>query len=135
MASGSHTPGSSTTIPVDSSREHSSFSGCINVLGENCPEWLFTYMGAIVAGAVIAGMYSTSNAESCQYVSAHCEAKVVVVSDKMQLDKKKNLSVLDQLPALKVLVVWGEADVPRDAKHSAPSTRSASSFNLATVLI
>ncbi|KUF84603.1 hypothetical protein AM588_10000726 [Phytophthora nicotianae] len=59
----------------------------VNVLGPNCPEWLFTNMGSIMAGAVIAGVYVTSTSEACQYISAHCDAKVVVVSDKAQLDK------------------------------------------------
>ncbi|GMF43800.1 unnamed protein product [Phytophthora fragariaefolia] len=59
----------------------------VNVLGPNCPEWLFTNMGSIMAGAVIAGVYVTNNAEACQFISAHCDAKVVVVSDKGQLDK------------------------------------------------
>ncbi|KAG2777347.1 hypothetical protein Pcac1_g12100 [Phytophthora cactorum] len=90
----------------------------VNVLGENCPEWLFTYMGTVGAGAVIAGIYGTSNAEACQHISAHCEAKVVVVSDKVQLDKY--LSVLDQLPALTALVVWNESDVPQDSKYRVP---------------
>ncbi|OWZ05815.1 hypothetical protein PHMEG_00022020 [Phytophthora megakarya] len=90
----------------------------VNVLGENCPEWLFTYMGTVLAGAVIAGIYGTSNAETCQYISAHCEAKVVVVADKVQLDKY--LSVLDQLPALKALVVWNNGDVPEGTTYSIP---------------
>ncbi|KAG6963742.1 hypothetical protein JG688_00008013 [Phytophthora aleatoria] len=68
--------------------------------------------------AVIAGIYGTSNAEACQHISAHCEAKVVVVSDKVQLDKY--LSVLDQLPALTALVVWNETDVPQDSKYRVP---------------
>lgn len=88
----------------------------VNVLGDNCPEWLFTYMGIVMAGAVIAGIYGTSNAEACQYISAHCDAKVVVVSDKAQLDKY--LSVRDQLPELKAMVVWNEVDAPQDTKGS-----------------
>ncbi|EGZ21346.1 hypothetical protein PHYSODRAFT_329312 [Phytophthora sojae] len=80
----------------------------VNGLGNNCPKWLFAYMGTVLAGAVIAGIYGTSNAEACQYVSAHCETKVVVVSYKEQLTKY--LSVLDQLPKLKALVVWNEID-------------------------
>ncbi|KAF4315731.1 hypothetical protein BBO99_00009184, partial [Phytophthora kernoviae] len=90
----------------------------VNVLGPNCPEWLITNMGAIMAGAVIAGIYVTSASEACQYISTHCEAKVVVVSDKAQLDKY--LSVLDQLPTLKALVVWNEADVPRETSSRVP---------------
>ncbi|KAI9993583.1 hypothetical protein PInf_015868 [Phytophthora infestans] len=90
----------------------------VNVLGPNCPEWLFTNMGSIMAGAVIAGVYVTSTAEACQYISAHCDAKVVVVSDRAQLDKY--LSVVEQLPKLKALVVWNETDVPRDINCSVP---------------
>ncbi|KAG6608939.1 Long-chain-fatty-acid--CoA ligase ACSBG2 [Phytophthora cinnamomi] len=90
----------------------------VNVLGDNCPEWLFTYMGTILAGAVIAGIYGTSSAKACQYISAHCEAKVVVVSDKEQLIEY--LSMLGQLPKLKALVVWSEVDIPQDAKYSVP---------------
>eukprot|EP00644_Phytophthora_capsici_P006963 jgi/Phyca11/103968/e_gw1.8.568.1 len=90
----------------------------VNVLGPNCPEWLLTNMGAIMSGAVIAGVYVTSTPEACEYISAHCEAKVVVVSDKAQLDKY--LSVLNNLPKLQALVVWNEADVPRNATYPVP---------------
>ncbi|KAK1938242.1 Long-chain-fatty-acid--CoA ligase ACSBG2 [Phytophthora citrophthora] len=90
----------------------------VNVLGPNCPEWLLTNMGAIMSGAVIAGVYVTSTPEACEYISAHCDAKVVVVSDKAQLEKY--LSVLNNLPKLQALVVWNEDDVPRDATYSVP---------------
>ncbi|OWY95158.1 Long-chain-fatty-acid-CoA ligase, partial [Phytophthora megakarya] len=62
----------------------------VNVLGENCPEWLFTYMGTVLAGAVIAGIYGTSNAETCQYISAHS------------------------------LVVWNNDDVPQGTTYRIP---------------
>ncbi|KAF4317887.1 hypothetical protein JM18_007287 [Phytophthora kernoviae] len=90
----------------------------VNILGPNCPEWLFANVGSIMAGAVAAGIYPTSKTDACQHISAHCEARVVVMSDKEQLDKY--LSVLDQLPALKALVVWNEADVPQEAKFRVP---------------
>ncbi|KAG7385103.1 hypothetical protein PHYBOEH_009176 [Phytophthora boehmeriae] len=90
----------------------------VNILGPNCPEWLFANIGSIMAGAVSAGIYPTSKVDACQHISAHCEARVVVVSDKEQLDKY--LSVLDQLPALKALIVWNEADVPQEAKFRVP---------------
>ncbi|KAJ8575259.1 hypothetical protein ON010_g3959 [Phytophthora cinnamomi] len=90
----------------------------VNVLGNNCPEWLFSYMGTILAGAVAAGIYGTSNAKVCEYISAHCEAKVVVVSDKEQLSKY--LSILGELPKLKALVVWSEVDIPQEIKYSVP---------------
>ncbi|KAF4040734.1 AMP-binding enzyme [Phytophthora infestans] len=73
----------------------------VNVLGENCPEWLLTYMGTVLAGAVIAGIYGTSNAEACQHISSHCEAKVVVVS-------------------AKALVVWSDNDAPNDTRYRVP---------------
>ncbi|RLN56814.1 hypothetical protein BBJ29_005520 [Phytophthora kernoviae] len=68
----------------------------VNILGPNCPEWLFANVGSIHGRS----------------------ARVVVMSDKEQLDKY--LSVLDQLPVLKALVVWNEADVPQEAKFRAP---------------
>ncbi|KAE9100882.1 hypothetical protein PF010_g14639 [Phytophthora fragariae] len=56
-------------------------------------------MGTIMAGAVIAGVYVTSTPEACQYISAHCDAK---------------------LPKLKALVVWNDDDIPQGAKYKVP---------------
>ena len=73
------------------------------IIGYNCPEWFFADVGAIYAGAVPAGIYTTSSPEQCQYIAGHCEAPVVFVEDQEQL--AKFLAVRNRLPALKAIVL------------------------------
>src|SRR5947207_3849354 len=75
----------------------------VAIIGYNCPEWFFADIGAIYAGAVPAGIYTTSSPEQCEYIAAHCEAAVVFVDDREQLDKF--LAVRSRLPALKTIVL------------------------------
>ncbi len=77
--------------------------GGVCIIGYNCPEWFYADIGAIYAGAVPAGIYTTSSPEQCQYIAAHCDAAVVFVDDQAQLDKF--LQVRGQLPALKAIVL------------------------------
>ncbi|TYZ58256.1 hypothetical protein PybrP1_007933 [[Pythium] brassicae (nom. inval.)] len=81
----------------------------VNVLGHNSPEWFFVNNGTIMAGAIIAGIYTTNGPEACEYISAHCEAKVVVVENMLQLNKY--LKIVRNLPKLKALVMW-DGEVP-----------------------
>jgi long-subunit acyl-CoA synthetase (AMP-forming) len=73
------------------------------IIGYNCPEWYFADIGAIYAGAVPAGIYTTSSAEQCEYITNHCEAAVVFVENQEQL--AKFLAVRPRLPNLKALVL------------------------------
>jgi len=83
----------------------------VGIIGYNCPEWFFADVGAIYAGSMPAGIYTTSSPEQCQYIAAHCEAPVVFVEDQEQL--AKFLEVRDRLPALKALVLMqGESSRP-----------------------
>ena len=75
----------------------------VAIIGYNSPEWFFANVGAIYAGAVPAGIYTSNSAEQCEYIARHCEAAVVFVDDKEQL--AKFLEVRDRLPALKALVL------------------------------
>lgn len=75
----------------------------VAIIGYNCPEWFFADIGAIYAGLVPAGIYTTSSPEQCAYIAGHCEASVVFVEDKEQLGKF--LAVRDRLPALKAIVL------------------------------
>ncbi|MGH7638339.1 MAG: AMP-binding protein, partial [Gemmatimonadaceae bacterium] len=45
----------------------------ICIIGYNCPEWFFADIGSIYAGAVPAGIYTTSSPEQCEYIANHCE--------------------------------------------------------------
>ncbi len=73
------------------------------IIGYNCPEWFFADVGAIYAGTVPAGIYTTSSAEQCEYIANHCEASVVFVENQEQLSKF--LAIRSRLPNLKALVL------------------------------
>ena len=79
------------------------------ILGYNCPEWFVADIGAIAAGAIPAGIYTTSTPAQCQYIAAHCGARVAFVENDAQLAKFR--AVRDQLPALRAIVLMhGEPD-------------------------
>lgn len=89
-------------------------SDIINIIGFNAPEWLFANYGAIAAGCVPAGIYTTNLPEACKYISSHSKAKVVVVEGIKQLEKYYEIS--KDLPDLKALVVYGGDELPADIK-------------------
>jgi long-subunit acyl-CoA synthetase (AMP-forming) len=83
----------------------------VAIIGYNCPEWFFADVGAIYAGLVPAGIYTTSSPEQCAYIAGHCEAPVVFVENQEQL--AKFVAVRDKLPALKAIVLMrGESNTP-----------------------
>jgi len=57
------------------------------ILGFNSPEWFITQLGAIMAGAFSAGIYTTNSPESCKYIIENCRAEIVVAEDTKQFDK------------------------------------------------
>jgi long-chain-fatty-acid--CoA ligase ACSBG len=84
----------------------------INIIGFNAPEWFFANFGAIAAGCVAAGIYSTNAPEACKYISEHSKAKVVVCEGVKQLEKYYTIS--KDLPNLKALVLYGPDAIPSD---------------------
>ncbi|XP_059579546.1 long-chain-fatty-acid--CoA ligase ACSBG2 [Alligator mississippiensis] len=76
----------------------------VAILGSNSPEWVIADIGAIMAGGLAVGIYSTSSPEACGYVAANCAANVVVVEDNAQLSKI--LQVQKQLSHLKAIVQY-----------------------------
>eukprot|EP00735_Rhodelphis_limneticus_P011370 TRINITY_DN445_c0_g1::TRINITY_DN445_c0_g1_i1::g.2542::m.2542 TRINITY_DN445_c0_g1::TRINITY_DN445_c0_g1_i1::g.2542 ORF type:complete len:714 (+),score=175.16,sp/Q7ZYC4/ACBG2_XENLA/44.44/0.0,AMP-binding/PF00501.23/2.5e-87 TRINITY_DN445_c0_g1_i1:45-2144(+) len=91
---------------------------CVNIIGFNSPEWVIANLGAIAAGGMAAGIYTTNGPDACKFISEHSEAKVVVVEDEIQLEKF--LKIRSQLPRLKTIVQWGgkvpaSANVPGQA--------------------
>ncbi|GFG35279.1 hypothetical protein Cfor_01340, partial [Coptotermes formosanus] len=73
------------------------------IMGFNSPEWFFSYLGAIYAGGLAAGIYTTNSPEACHYCAVKCNADIIVVEDKKQLEKI--LIIRDKLPALKAVVL------------------------------
>lgn len=89
-------------------------SDVINIIGFNAPEWHFSNFGAILAGGISAGIYSTNGPEACKYISQHSEAKVVVCEGVKQLEKF--YTIAKDLKKLKALVVYGPDSIPSDIK-------------------
>jgi long-chain-fatty-acid--CoA ligase ACSBG len=54
----------------------------VNILGFNSPEWLITFYGSIFGFYMPVGIYTTNNAEACQYVSSHSDAELIVVENR-----------------------------------------------------
>lgn len=73
------------------------------ILGYNCPQWFMADIGAIVAGVIPTGIYTTSTAEQCRYIADHCDARVAFVENAEHL--AKFLEVREQLPRLSAIVL------------------------------
>ena len=91
----------------------------INIIGFNSREWFVSDLGAIAAGGVAAGIYTTNLPDACKYISSHSAAKVIVVDGIHQL--KKYIGIAKDLPALKAIVMWGSEDLPPDIQTTCPS--------------
>ena len=74
----------------------------VSLIGQNNPEWLVADVGAIFAGAMPAGIYTTNSAEQARYITAHCEAKVSFADTPQQV--AKFVAEKDRLPRLEAVV-------------------------------
>ena len=82
------------------------------ILGANRPEWVIFDMGAMAAGAIPAGIYTTSSPGECAYILNHSEAPVLLVENETQW--QKIASVRDQLPHLRHVVMMGDGGAVDD---------------------
>ncbi|TDH66334.1 hypothetical protein CCR75_005848 [Bremia lactucae] len=89
----------------------------VSIIGFNSPEWAIADIGAIFAGGVAAGIYTTNNPKSCEYVAKHSDSAVVVCDGVVQLEKF--LSIQQNLPSLKALVLWNDV-VPEGIESAVP---------------
>lgn len=76
----------------------------VGILGFNSPEWLFADVGAIFAGGLAVGIYTTNNSEMCHFNCEDACCNIVVVENNVQL--QKILQVWDRLPKLKAIVQY-----------------------------
>ena len=53
----------------------------VAILGPNRPRWFLADLGAIAAGGVPVGIYTTSTPDQCAYVVDHAEAEIAVLHD------------------------------------------------------
>jgi long-chain acyl-CoA synthetase len=61
--------------------------GTVAMLGFNRPEWVLFQHGAMMAGGVGAGIYTTCSAEEVAYIVGHAEARLILVEDLGQWKK------------------------------------------------
>ena len=85
---------------------------CVVVMGWNRPEWFLAATGAMHAGAVPVGVYTTITPDQVRYVAHHCEAVVAVVENRVQLETIQALRA--HLPRLKSVVVMEGAPASED---------------------
>ncbi len=76
----------------------------VAIIGYNSPEWVFADVGAIHAGAIPAGIYTTSSPEQVAYVTAHCDARVAFAEDARHA--QKFLEARGLMPNLQRVVQW-----------------------------
>jgi long-chain acyl-CoA synthetase len=74
----------------------------VTILGFNRPEWVILDVACMAVGGAPAGIYATSSPEEVQYITGHAEAPVMLVEDKVQLEKV--LAVRGELPLLQYVV-------------------------------
>lgn len=82
----------------------------VGVLAFNCAEWMYSAMGAIHAGGVIAGIYTTNSADAVFHVLENSHAEIVIVDDSKQMEKIQ--SIKDKLPNLKACIQIQEPYAP-----------------------
>ncbi len=80
----------------------------VSIIGFNRPEWVLADIGAILAGGVPAGIYTTSTAEQCHYVAEHADCSIAVAENALHLAKLE--AVRPRLPKLKALVLMTGSD-------------------------
>ncbi|MCX5827699.1 MAG: long-chain fatty acid--CoA ligase [Deltaproteobacteria bacterium] len=76
----------------------------VAIIGENKPEWLYSALGVMSAGAAFVGVYTTNPAAECEYVVGHAGAVVYICEDEEQFDKA--LVFRSRTPDLRKLIVW-----------------------------
>lgn len=74
------------------------------IIGFNSPEWIVANIGAILAGGLASGIYTTNSAEATWYVAHHSDSSIAVAEDEGQVEKF--LSTRDRLPRLKRVVQY-----------------------------
>lgn len=76
------------------------------LLSNNRPEWIISDFGILSIGAITVPIYPTLLAKDVAYIINHCEAKILIVENQMQLDKV--ISVKENLPNLQKIIVFDE---------------------------
>lgn len=84
------------------------------IIGENRPQWLYSYMAAQSLGGMSVGIYQESLPEQIVYYLNDCQARIVVVEDQEQVDKL--LEIEDQIPSVEYIIFYNKQGM-RHYKH------------------
>jgi len=84
----------------------------VAILGHNSPEWFSSSVGAVLAGGVATGVYTTNTTDAVLYQLKHSQANIAVVDGRLQLEKV--LAVRDRLPDLRHIIMWGEEEADEE---------------------
>jgi len=83
----------------------------VAILGHNDNAWHMSNLAAIHSGGFATGIYESNSPTACKYIAEDSRANIVVVGDTVQLEKI--LSIKDQLPELKAIVLYeGTSSMP-----------------------
>ena len=94
----------------------------VSIMGSNSPEWMIADIGAILAGGIAVGIYTTNSLDITKYILEHSKTRIAFGENKPLLEKLleagstiKNLRVIQSSPgpvdpALKEkgVVSWNE---------------------------
>jgi long-chain acyl-CoA synthetase len=84
----------------------------VAILGFNHAEWVIFDVGAMAAGGVPAGIYTTNSPAECQYILSHSEAPLVLLENEEQWEKIAE--VRSNLPNLRHVVMMKGTEIDDD---------------------
>lgn len=71
------------------------------VVGENCPEWIFSYLGILWAGGVVVPLDSRATSVEWAHLIKHAECQFLFVSSR---DYGKMITLKDTMPTLREVI-------------------------------
>ena len=83
----------------------------VGLLSESCQHWLPCDFGILSLGACTVPMYHNSTSDSIEYIVQHAELQIVIVRNKIQLQKLR--AAWSRLPLLRYVIVMDDkGDIP-----------------------
>ena len=62
----------------------------VGIMGNNCPEWFLCSIGAIFAGGLSCGIYTTNSPQTVSYIAQHAPLDILVLEDPDMLNYMLN---------------------------------------------
>ncbi len=101
----------------------------IGLLATTCHYWMFCDFAILAAGCCTVPIYHSSLPDSVKYIVDHAELEIVIVRNKIQLQKLRSL--WDTMPKLRyVIVMVDSGDIPMNDPRSFAISPKASMFSL-----